>query len=97
MKDLAHAHVLALQYLQEGGASNDLNLGTGQGYSVLEILQKIEEITGRKIPYELKPRREGDVAEAVADVRKAKEILGFEANFSDLDTMINSEWTSMRE
>lgn len=97
VKDLANAHVLALQHLQEGGASNELNLGTGNGYSVFEILQAIEETTGRKVPYELKPSREGDVPEAVADIRKAKEILGFEPHFSDLQSIVKSEWISIQD
>lgn len=97
VRDLADAHVLALQHLQEGKNSDDLNLGTGKGYSVFEILQAIEEISGRKIPYELKLRREGDVPEAVAKVGKAKAVLGFETRFSDLQTIIKSEWASMLE
>src|SRR5690606_3328359 len=50
VKDLARAHVMAFHYLQEGGASNDFNLGTGNGHSVLEIIQAIEELTGKQIP-----------------------------------------------
>lgn len=97
VKDLANAHVLALQHLQEEGASDELNLGTGKGYSVFEILQAIEETAGRKVPYQLKPRREGDVPEAVADIRKAKQILGFETHFSDLQSIVKSEWISIQD
>jgi UDP-glucose-4-epimerase GalE len=96
VKDLANAHVLALQHLLKGGMSHDLNLGTGKGYSVLEILHAIEKITGKKIPHELKPRREGDMSEAVAETRKAKEVLNFKADFSDLETIVKSEWNSIQ-
>ena len=94
MKDLANAHVRALQHLQKGKESNELNLGTGKGYSVLEILRAVEKVTGKPISYELKQRKEGDVSEAVAEVKKAKEVLGFETHFSDLQTIIESEWIS---
>lgn len=95
VKDLALAHVMALRNLQERNMNYELNLGTGRGYSVLEILQAIEKISGKKVPYEMKLRRKGDVAEAVAEVCKAKKILGFEAKHSDLQTILKSEWVSL--
>jgi len=95
VQDLVRAHVMALQHLQAGGASNELNLGTGKGYSVLEILQTIEKVACKKVPYEIKPRREGDMPQAVAEVKKAKEVLGFETDSSDLLTIIQSEWDSL--
>ena len=96
VKDLARAHVLALQHLVENKESNELNLGTGTGYSVFEILHKIEDVSGKKIPYNLKPRREGDVPEAVAKIGKAQDVLGFKAECSDLETIIQTEWDSMK-
>lgn len=97
VKDLARAHVMALQYLQKGGKSNDLNLGTGKGYSVLDILHAVEKVTGKKVPYQEKPRREGDVPQAVAEVKKAKKVLNFEPHCSDLNSIIESEWSSFLE
>jgi len=95
VKDLAHAHVLSLEHLQAGKPSYALNLGTGNGYSVLEIIQETENLTGKKIAYEFKPRREGDVSQAMAKTDKAKEILGFEAKYSDLQTILKTEWESL--
>jgi UDP-glucose-4-epimerase GalE len=97
VKDLARAHVMALQHLQEGKASTAINLGTGTGYSVWQILQAIEKMIGKKVPYELKSRREGDVPEAVASIKKAQCILGFEPHYSDLETIITSEWAAISD
>jgi len=96
VKDLADAHVLALKHLQKGNGSNEINLGTGRGDSVLDIIQTIEEVTGRKVPYELRLARKGDVLEAVADARKASAILGFQPRYSDLHEIIKSEWISIQ-
>jgi len=96
VKDLARAHVLAVNHLQAEKINAELNLGTGKGYSVLEIIHEIERLTGKKVPYSLKPRREGDVSQAVAKIEKAKAILGFETKYSDLQTIIQSEWESIQ-
>lgn len=97
VKDLALAHVQSLEHLLKGNSSNALNLGTGIGLSVLEIIQAIEEETGQKVPYECKPRREGDAIEAVANPHKAASILGFYPSYSDLHTIIQSEWDSIKK
>lgn len=97
VKDLARAHVDALQHLLKGEDSNNLNLGSGQGASVFDILKVIEKVTEKKVPYEIKAKREGDVPEAVADTKKAKAILGFETTFSDLQTIIKDEWDTIRD
>ena len=65
--DLADAHILALDHLRQGGASDFLNLGTGRGYSVLEVIQCAREITGNDIPVQMEPPRAGDPARLVAD------------------------------
>ena len=96
VKDLARAHVLAINHLQAGKISAELNLGTGKGYSVLDIVHEIERVTDKKVPYLLKPRREGDVSQAVAKIEKAKAILGFETDCSDLQTIIQSEYESIQ-
>jgi UDP-glucose-4-epimerase GalE len=75
--DLADAHVKALEYLERGGATVSLNLGTGQGSSVLEVIQVLEQVSGVRVPYELAPRRPGDPVAVFADNRKAKSLLGW--------------------
>lgn len=90
--DLGSAHALALEYLDNGGESQILNLGTSQGSSVLEMINKTQEVIGRPVPYEFAPRRAGDPAVVTAKADKAKEILGWEAKHSDLDNIIRSTW-----
>lgn len=77
VEDLANAHVLALDYLNNGGATNFFNLGTKTGNSVKEVFSACETVTEQAIPVEVKPRREGDPATLVADNTKAKTILGW--------------------
>ena len=90
VNDLAEAHALGLEYLGSG-PSISLNLGTGQGHSVLEILTTIEQHTGQKTPLRLAPRRPGDPAELVADPRRAHEILGWKATRS-LAEIVSTAW-----
>ncbi|MGB8952982.1 MAG: UDP-glucose 4-epimerase GalE [Candidatus Aminicenantales bacterium] len=90
--DLATAHVLALKTLLETSTSEFINLGTNQGYSVLEIVQKVEEITGKKIAYKERPRRHGDVPVLLASKEKAERLLGWQLNFSDIQTIIQTAW-----
>ncbi len=90
--DLADAHLLALQYLQKNRPNIALNLGTGRGYSVYEIVRMIEEVAGKKLPLQIKPRREGDVAQTVADPSSSQAVLGFTPRHSDLREIIESEW-----
>jgi UDP-arabinose 4-epimerase len=70
VSDLADAHVLALEYLLDGGSSVALNLGTGNGYSVRDVIETAQEITGRKVPYRIEPSRPGDPAILIADPSK---------------------------
>jgi UDP-glucose 4-epimerase len=90
--DLAEAHIRALAYLRSGGQSDYLNLGTGRGYSVLEVIQCAREVTGRDIPVQIEPPRAGDPARLIADPRKAKASLGWEPVVSDLNSMVQSAW-----
>lgn len=90
--DLAAAHVQALEYLTKGGKSEILNLGTSLGISVLEMILKTEELTGQKINYEFAPRRAGDPAVVTAKADKAKDILGWKAEHSDIKNIILSTW-----
>lgn len=77
--DLASAHLKALNYLAEGGASVALNLGTGKGTSIAEILRLVEETSGRRVPHVFAPPRAGDPLVLYAEARKANELLGWEA------------------
>ncbi|HTZ98830.1 MAG TPA: UDP-glucose 4-epimerase GalE, partial [Candidatus Aquilonibacter sp.] len=77
--DLAEAHILALEYLREGGKSDFINLGTGHGYSVLEVVESARQVTGHPIPVRLEGRRAGDPARLVADAAKAQKVLGWKA------------------
>jgi UDP-glucose-4-epimerase GalE len=90
--DLASAHVAGLEYLLKGGASTALNLGTGRGYSVREVIETVREITGRPIAYRDVARREGDPPVLVADARQARRLLGWEPGLSDLDTIVRTAW-----
>lgn len=92
VSDLATAHWLALKYLADGGVSQSLNLGTGKGISVLEMVQQTEKIIGRKINYDFAERRAGDPALLVATSDKAQKLLGWTPCHSDLDTIIRTTW-----
>ncbi len=88
VSDLARAHVLALDYLLQGGASTRLNLGSGQGHSILEIIREIEAMTGQKMPVAFEPRRAGDPPTLTADPSRAAQVLGFRAERSSLSRII---------
>lgn len=89
--DLASAHLLALERTSETTAEV-FNIGTGIGQSVLEIIQACERVTGRKIPYQVVPRRPGDPPRLVADPRKLKEQLGWAPRFMAIDDTIRTAW-----
>jgi UDP-glucose 4-epimerase len=89
--DLADAHVRAVDYLLAGGDTVELNLGTGTGTTVKELLNAIAEVSGRPFPVEYTERRDGDSTTLVADNRMAKEILGWEPQYS-LTDIISSAW-----
>jgi UDP-arabinose 4-epimerase len=88
--DLADAHVRAFEYLDRGGDSAAINLGTGSGISVLELIASIERVSGRKVPHDLAPRRAGDPAALVADPGRAASLLGWRATHSDIDTIVRT-------
>ena len=90
--DLAEAHRLALDYLIEGNPSIACNLGTGRGYSVKEVIQLAEEVTGLKVPIEYGERRAGDPPILVAKPDLAREKLGWEASYKELKDVIRSAW-----
>ena len=96
--DLARAHVLAVQYLMDGGASTALNLGSGNGLSVRQIIEAIERFTGKNLPVREEPRRAGDPPVLTADPSLAASVLGFRTELSDIDTIVRhaAPWFGLR-
>lgn len=90
--DLAEAHVKALEYLLKHDEGIILNLGSGKGFSVKELIDSTEKIVGKKVPLRLVPRRPGDAPELVADPSKAKRLIGWQARHSDIDTILTTAW-----
>ncbi|EJO23147.1 UDP-glucose 4-epimerase GalE [Selenomonas sp. FOBRC6] len=90
--DLADAHVLALEYLRKGGASDIFNLGNGQGFSVKEMIAAAEKATGRSIKVEIGARRAGDPAQLIASSEKARTVLGWKPQFTDVEQVIGTAW-----
>ena len=90
--DLAQAHILSLEYLLNGGASDQFNVGTGAGHTVLEMIKVVEEVTGRKVPYQIGPRRDGDSPSLVADPSKLRSRLAWQPRYGDLKTIIEHAW-----
>ncbi|WP_448529883.1 UDP-glucose 4-epimerase GalE [Raineya sp.] len=90
--DLAEAHVKALQFLQnqKGSFIDFINVGTGTGNSVLEVIQTFEQVSGKTLPYQFAPRRSGDVTAIYADARKAEKILGWKAQRSLADALADA-------
>jgi UDP-glucose 4-epimerase len=96
VNDLAEAHVRALQYLEKGGDSMAINLGTGRGHSVLEVIKAAENTTGRPVRRKIGPRRPGDPPVLVADPAKAQSVLGWTAK-RNLADIVSSAWSWMRK
>lgn len=90
--DLADAHVSALRHLLRGGDSMQLNLGTGQAYSVLEVIEAVQDYSGVAVATRDCPRRPGDPAELVADARRARDVLGWEPTRSSLQQIVATAW-----
>ena len=96
VNDLADAHVRAMQYLEKGGDSLAINLGTGRGHSVLEVIQAAEKATGRPVRRTIGPRRPGDPPVLVADPAKAQNVLGWTAK-RNLADIVSSAWAWMQK
>lgn len=92
VNDLADAHIKALHYLYNGNNSDVFNLGNGEGYSVLEIIEAAKEVTQLPINVTLAKRRSGDPAKLVADNTKAKEVLGWQPRYTDIKQIISTAW-----
>jgi len=90
--DLADAHILALNYLINGGKSECFNLGNGKGFSVREVIDMVKKVTKIDFKVSEKERRAGDPPELIADSKKAREILKWEPKYFDLETIVTSAW-----
>ncbi|MBS5281191.1 MAG: UDP-glucose 4-epimerase GalE [Butyricicoccus pullicaecorum] len=90
--DLAQAHILALEYLMNGGENNVFNLGNGVGFSVKEVIDEARRVTGHPIPAKEEARRAGDPAQLIASSEKAKTVLGWKPEYDDLNTIIKTAW-----
>ena len=90
--DLSTAHLMALEHLRRGGESQCINLGNGQGYSVMEVIESARTVTGLPIEMRVEAARPGDPSRLVADAAKARKVLGWRPQFPDLETIIRSAW-----
>jgi UDP-glucose 4-epimerase len=90
--DLAQAHIAAVEALCAGGESKKYNVGTGHGFSVKEVLNAVEQVTGRKVPFVMGPRREGDPPVLVADSTRLQQELGWKPQYSDLHRIVETAW-----
>ena len=90
--DLCEAHVLALEYLFNGNPSDNFNLGSGEGFSVLEMIEAARRVTGHPIPAEVAPRRAGDPAVLIANSDKARKVLGWKPTRENIEVMIRDAW-----
>ena len=92
IKDLCSAHILALKHLRNGGQSEHINLGNGQGYSVLEVIETARRVTNCKIEIRNEPARAGDPSRLIANAEKARSVLGWQPQYPGLDTIIRTAW-----
>jgi UDP-glucose 4-epimerase len=90
--DLAQAHLLALRYLERGGANAAFNVGNGKGFSVMQVIKATEKVTGLKVPRKLVRRRPGDPAVLVASSAAARRTLGWKPAYADIETIIEHAW-----
>ena len=93
VEDLAAAHVAAVDRLRAGDAGGALNLGTGRGTSVREVIESVGRVGGRKVPWEAAPRRPGDPPYLVAAQGRASQVLGWRPRFTSIDDVVRSAWT----
>jgi UDP-glucose-4-epimerase GalE len=95
--DLAEAHILAADRLAEGAGNLQLNLGTGEGRTVMQVLRAVEWAVGRPVPHVLAPRRAGDAVALYADAERVKRVLGWTPRLSSLDAIVMSAWSFHRK
>jgi UDP-glucose-4-epimerase GalE len=92
VSDLARAHIAALEWLGAGGESRKYNVGTGQGYSVSEVLRAVENVTGKKVPFTFGPRRDGDPPSLVADSTRLQTELKWSPRDSSIERIVETAW-----
>jgi UDP-glucose-4-epimerase GalE len=92
VNDLAAAHALALDALRDGGRSTAYNLGNGRPTSVYDVLESVRRVTGRAVPYDMAPRRDGDPAALYAASDRARRELGWQPRLEDLDVIVETAW-----
>lgn len=92
INDLCQAHLLGMQYMDNHPGVHGFNLGNGLGFSILDILKTSEEVTGRKIPYDIESRRPGDPPALVAESRRAREVLGWRPRHAEISEIVRSAW-----
>lgn len=92
VEDLIDAHILALRYLQNGGGSEIINLGSGQGFSVKEMIEAARKVTGHEIPAKVVPRRSGDPSRLIASSEKAKKVLGWKPERTSVEQILADAW-----
>lgn len=97
VQDLAQAHALALAFMENEPGAHAFNLGNGQGFSVREVIATASNVTGKDIPFEVAPRRAGDPARLVASGVKAREVLGWKPEWTELGPILESAWRWHRE
>ena len=90
--DLAQAHILAVKYLMDGNESNIFNLGNGVGFTVNEVIEAARKVTGKQIKAVVSERRDGDPAQLIASSEKAKKVLGWKPQYTDIEGIIASAW-----
>jgi len=90
--DLCSAHLAALEYLNQGGVSDRFNLGNGSGFSVQEVIDAVQNVSGKQVTVLNGPRREGDPARLVADAKRARSILAWQPTYTALDTIVSHAW-----
>ncbi|RYG28757.1 UDP-glucose 4-epimerase, partial [bacterium] len=90
--DLADAHLLAVEYLRQGGTTNSFNLGNGQGYSVKQVIDAVGAVSGHAVPFETGPRRPGDAAKLVGDSTRARQTLGWDPKYPALNDIVRHAW-----
>ena len=90
--DIAQAHILGLDWIMKNKQSNSFNLGSNQGFTVLEMIRTLERVSGKDIPFKIAGRREGDPPILVASNEKARRVLGWAASHSGIEEILEDAW-----
>jgi len=97
VNDLCSAHLLALEFLESNQGAHTFNLGSGSGYSVMEVLNAAQQVVGQEIPYRMAERRAGDPATLIANSTRAREILGWQPQITDINEIVATAWGWIRD